>query len=185
MSLLKAQIRVAVTNDIGSDLDDQLEQARREVQQQEGAKVAYATAQKHVEQLLVHMQREIEDGKLDLESGALVSKWVQKAAGVCDSLGVQAQQLWLVRTGAVSQNERLLGLLKKRMDTEKARLQELLQVAQSDKVQSIPVADPTVGSAPPSLKQLRQAEAAEVAKATVVPVKAKPTKRGRRVANAG
>lgn len=156
MSLLKAQVRVSVTHDIGADLDDQLEQARREVFQQEGAKAAYATAQKLIEQLLPHLQKDIEAGKYSLEQGAEIAKWIQRATGVCESLGVQATHLVIAKSGAVAQNERLIQLVKKRLDTEQ------LQLAEAAKALQVEV-DPTAPSAPKSIKQIRLEEAAREA----------------------
>lgn len=153
MSVLKQQIRVAVTNDIGADLDDQLEQARREVLHQEGAKAAYATAQKLVEQLLPHLQKDIDAGKYSLEQGAEISKWIQRAMGVCESLGLQATHLIIAKNGAVAQNERLVQLVKKRLDAEQAQLAEIAKTVQSE-------GDPTAPPAPKSIKQIRLEEAA-------------------------
>lgn len=163
MSLLKAQVRVAVTNDIGADLDDQLEHARRDVQQQEGAKAAYSTAHKLIEQLLPHLQKDIESGKYDLQQGAEIAKWIQRAMGVCESMSVQASHLLLSKNGAVAQNERLVALVKKRLEIEQAKVTELAkQPALVDQDEVDLTAAPT---APKSIKQIRLEEAAREAAA--------------------
>lgn len=163
MSLLKAQVRVAVTNDIGADLDDQLEQARREVQQQEGAKAAFATAQKAVEQLLTHLKKDVEDGKYSVEQGADISRWIQRAMAVCDGLGAQATQILIAKNGALAQNERLVSMIKKRLDGEVEKLRELELLARAQRaagLEPVQESDPTAPPAPKSIKQQRLEEEA-------------------------
>jgi hypothetical protein len=189
-SVLKQQIRVAVTNDIGADLDDQLEAAKAEVQQQEGAKAAYSTAEKLIEQLLPHLQKDLNDGRISLETASESSKWIQRAMGVCSSLHVQATHLVIAKQGAVSQTEKLLGIVKKRFDSERAKLVELekLGVSGQDDIAS------AAPSAPKSIKQLRMEEAAAeaaAAEAAAAPKgqepeapKKKGSRGGRRAGNA-
>jgi hypothetical protein len=178
VSLLKAQVRVAVTNDIGADLDDQLEQARREAQQQEGAKAAYATAQKAVEQLLTHLKKDIEDGKYGPEQGVDISRWIQRAMAVCDGLGAQATQILIAKNGALAQNERLVSIVKKRLDGEVEKLRELELLARAQRAAGLEPAqesDPTAPSAPKSIKQIRLEEAAREAEAAAQAAEPAPT----------
>lgn len=168
MSLLKAQVRVAVTNDIGADLDDQLEHAQREVHQQEGAKAAFATAKSAIEQLLNHLKKDIEDGKYSLEQGSEISKWIQRASAICESLGVSATNTLIAKSGAYEQNKRLVDLIRKRMDSETAKLRELELLARAQQHAGVGPAgemDPTAPPAPKSIKQLRLEEAAREAAA--------------------
>ena len=163
MSLLKAQIRTLLTNEIGADLDDQLEHAKREVQETTGAKAAYATAQECIKQLLPHLKKDIDDGKYTLEQGNEISKWIQRASGVCESLGVQATHTLLAKNGAVAQNERLVALVRKRFEGEKAKYEDLAKKVLPPETGGPVEADPTAPAAPKSIKQLRLEEAAREA----------------------
>jgi len=160
VSVLKQQIRVAVTNDIGADLDDQLEAAKVEVQQQEGAKAAYATAEKLIGQLLPHLQQDLNDGKIPMETASVVSKWVQRAMGVCTTLHAQATNAVIAKSGAVLQTEKLVGLVKKRFDAERAKLIELEKEASEQPVlDAASEGRPEGRRAPVSIKEQRLREA--------------------------
>lgn len=182
MSVLKQQIRVAVTNDIGADLDDQLEAAKVEVQQQEGAKAAYATAEKLIGQLLPHLQQDLNDGKLSLETATVVSKWLQRAMGVCTTLHAQATNAVIAKSGAAVQTERLVGLVKKRFDAERAKLIELEKAA-SEQASAADEGEARGRPAPMSIKERRLAEAA-AAEAQEPPPKKRAPRGGRRAGNA-
>lgn len=165
MSLLKAQIRTLLTNEIGADLEDQLENSRREVQQQEGAKAAFSTAREAVGQLLGVLQKDLSDGKYTLEQGQEISKWVQRAMAVCESLELKATHQLLIKNGAVAQSERLVALVRKRFDGEKTKYEELARLALPSDEGAPAEADPTAPAAPKSIKQLRLEEAAREAAA--------------------
>lgn len=165
MSLLKAQIRTLLTNEIGADLDDQLEQAKREVHETTGAKAAYATAQECIKQLLPHLKKDIDDGKYSLEQGNEISKWIQRASGVVESLGLQSTHTLLAKHGAVAQNERLVAIVRKRFEGEKSKYEELAKKVLPPETSEHVEADPTAPAAPKSIKQLRLEEAAREAAA--------------------
>lgn len=121
MTAEKAAIRATALHEVGVAVDDRLEAAKREQQQLLGQKAAFATGLKLVHQLMAAVDAEIADGKLDLPQGELAKRWVARAGGVLQNLGLRADGLLLTGQGRVEELTALVADLKRRHGAEEAR----------------------------------------------------------------
>jgi hypothetical protein len=163
MSIEKAQVKVGTAHEIGCRLDDALEAATKDLYRLEGAAQAFRQAAQSVEGLAKHVDREMDEGKFDLETAKLIKKYVERAHQMMTNLTMQADNNRMAQTGKVSGAEAAVQLVKKFRDDEE-RKAEALRVALAARAAEAeaPVADEgprPVGLRPgASIKERRLAE---------------------------
>ncbi len=158
----KGELKAAVVHEVGVKVDDMLESAKAESAKHTGANVALLAAAKKVAELAQHVDKDLEEGKLnDLEPHLVaqaVKKYITRCEGVLHNLAEVSARAKLTSEGRIQMAELIVGNLKKVHDAElaKSRLKKQLEeepaVAQTD-------VRPT-GVRPMSLKEQRLAEEA-------------------------
>ncbi len=95
----KARTKLSVTNEIGSGLDDLLDQAERAVAVCDGRLEAFQKAKESVEAMTKHVKTDIDNGTYDLEQGGEINKWIGRCVQVCINLGQQTTNMKLRAMG--------------------------------------------------------------------------------------
>lgn len=133
--LIKAQVKLGTCNEIGSELDDRREDARRMEQQYCGAMSALMECAKKILELNAHVERERNgtghnevrpDMTLD-EVCALLKRWIQRASGVAESLADNAKINQIQQAGQAKAFESAIKHVKRIYDTEAARIKGIQQ----------------------------------------------------------
>ena len=113
---------LAVLHAIGVRLDDQLEAAEAELLRCEGAVGGIAQTREKMEGLLGHVDKDVDEGKLDLEQAALAKKHVTRCLNLAEHMRTMADAQLLRARGAVAQADRAVKLIKSEYEAAKARL---------------------------------------------------------------
>lgn len=163
------ELRAAVMSEVGGRLDDSREVAVGENKQFEGAVAALAHTERQVEALCKDVDREIDDGRLDLEQAALAKKWIARAAGVVFSNRTMADNRRLMAAGKVAALDVELKVLKQRVEAERARMSMVQAAAASGMADPVVEGQPAVeGRAHVPLRIRRLAEEAREQAAAAV-----------------
>lgn len=170
MSLFKSELKMLVTHEIGVRVDDSLEAAKKDLNILEGRQAAFIDGSKAVEGLLGHVDKDIEDGKLELPVAGEIKKYILRASNALQNLSVQAANFRMAQTGKVHGIEQIVTLLKNMVDAERDKV-DALKVAGTAPAEA---GDRPAGVAPAgSIKEQRlaeeAAEAQEASKAPEVP----------------
>lgn len=120
---MKHEVKALTYHEIGMSLDDSLDQAQKEKQIQEGAKMAFVAGKKHVEDLLAHVDRDVKEGILDLDQATLAKKWVVRAGSILQNLGLQAEVQGHIAQGKIAALTAVVRTTKSLYDAEKVRLE--------------------------------------------------------------
>lgn len=104
MSIEKAEIKIGTVNQIGSKLDDMLEQSEAEMRRCEGAKGSLRQAAKAISDLTAHVNKDVDEGRLDfgeetLKVAAEINRWIQRCSAVAENLAVKAEVAFLINQG--------------------------------------------------------------------------------------
>jgi hypothetical protein len=160
MTAGKTEIKIGTYHEVGAELDDALEGAHAEVHAARGAKGALAAARKQIANLGAAAKAEVEEGELALEEANAVSKYLTRVDAIMESALVTARNQELVSSGKASALEKSVQRIKKKVDTEAARIQAAIDSAGSDED-----IDMRPTGARQTIKERRQAEARAEAKA--------------------
>jgi len=165
MSVLKSELKQLVTHEIGVRVEDAHEAAKRELAVLEGRQAAFADGAKAMEALVGFMNKEVEEGKLELPLADAARRWVTRGGHALLNLSKQAEIHRSEQTGKVRGLEQTVALLKNMLDAEKAKSDALkqtsvgsLEVSEEDK--SRPVSRPVGEHPKPTIKAQRLAEEA-------------------------
>lgn len=122
MGLTKTELLMAHLEELGSEYDNKLEVAEKEIYIHRGGAAALKGAEKKVLTLLGHIARDVKEQKITIEAGDYAQQWIKKAAGVLDNLRavseVQAQR----SEGKVEALRQVVLSTKKKHDYHAARL---------------------------------------------------------------
>ncbi len=154
MNQLKASIAVKVSEDIGSKLEDAFERAKGEVARLEGQRAGASACMDRINHLLLTVSKDIDEGKLNEEQSLIIKPWLVRAHAACDGVLKQSENAIFAAQGQVRFAEQAVGLVKKVRDAHAAKL--------SPQMEEPAPGGASEGHPGPTLKALRQAEAAEV-----------------------
>lgn len=147
----KAEIIAGTAHRMGARIEDLFEAAKREVIKHTSQKEAFFKSSKAVEQLLSHVSKDLDEGKLEMEQAKLLKTWLHRAVTVCENMSRNSENLVLVAQGQVKGLETALGTAKQEYETANAKLEASKQTTEEPNA-------PADGHPGPSLKDERQAE---------------------------
>lgn len=168
MSVLKSELKMMVTHEVGVRVDDSLEVAKKDLAMLEGRQTGFADGAKAVETLLVHVDKDVNEEKLDVDTATKVKLYVTRAVHALNNLAQQTANQRIAQTGKVQGLEQTVTLLKNMVEQERAKAEALKESETAP-----PPANPrerAEGARPaPSLKEQRLAEEAAELKAAAPP----------------
>ena len=174
MTLETAKIRAQVAHEIGVRLDDALEAARGETVRWEGSNQGLLMGQKAILGLLPHVDRDIEEGKYDLQTATAVKLYINRCAQVCANMAVQSSTQRAMSQGQIQMGEANVKVLKKFHEEELRRVEAIAAAEAESRAagklageeESVDLRSRPAGVHPPaSIKQQRLAEEAEAVQA--------------------
>jgi hypothetical protein len=121
VNLDKADVKIAVACDLGARVEDSLEAAKAEVIRQEGSTSAFIQGTKACEALATHVDKDIDEGKFDLECAAHVKRYVERCANAMRNLGAHAEQGRIHALGKVAAYETTVKVVAKYRDEEQQK----------------------------------------------------------------
>jgi hypothetical protein len=125
MSIEKSEIKVVAAHEIGCRLDDALEASTKDLYRLEGAVTAFKQAAQAVEGLAKHIDKEMDEGKFDLEQAKIIKRYVERAHQMMTNLGIQSDANRVAQTGKVSGMQQAVQLAKQFRDAEESKAQTL------------------------------------------------------------
>lgn len=162
MSILKAELKMMVTHEVGVRVDDSLEVAKKDLAMLESRQVTFGDAAKAIETLLQHVDKDLEEEKLPEEVAQHVKRYIVRGVSALQNLAQQAANNRMAQTGRVQGLEQTVVLLKNMVDAERAKA-EALRAAETAPEPMNPK-DRVNGQHPAAtIKELRLAEAAQEA----------------------
>ena len=127
----KAEIKIITANNIGADIEDMLEQARKSEHMHEGGKLALADAAKKVNALTELFIRSVQEGELDLsklapeEIEGLVKRWINRCVGLLENLTLMSQNAQLSAAGMVAAYKNAMKAPMKIMEAERKKMEAI------------------------------------------------------------
>jgi len=127
--LLKAEVKKGSYAEVGAKLDDMRESCEKDVRRYEGAISALAEATKRVSDLLAHVDKDFDEGKLVAQDAnqvrALIKRWIGRCSGVCENLKDAAVTKQLQSTGKVASLEQSIRFVKSLYDAEVGKIKAI------------------------------------------------------------
>lgn len=123
----KAELKILVANNIGSDIENLLEVAIRHRDQQTGGKQALVAASRSVANLAEHFRKCVEDGEIKLdgleaqEVQALVFRYITRASGIAENMATSAQAQENVADGMIAAYRRAMQVPSKMIAEEQCK----------------------------------------------------------------
>jgi len=136
MNKLKSEVKALTYHEVGAKLDDQLESAEREQFSMEGAKIALTEAKNLVEQLLSHVDKDVQEGVLDVAQATLAKRWVMRSMQVVQNLALRAEVQNYQSQGKVLALRQTVKVAKSLYDAEKANLDALIK-AETEETETV------------------------------------------------
>lgn len=126
----KDGFRSLVLQDLGVEVDDGLEAVVGEAHRLEGVQQGAVQASKVVESVMLGVNREIEAERLSLEQAELIKQWLCKVSIAVEGVRVKAQTDYFIQQGRRDALKKVVGMIKKRLDTaqQKATTREQFPV---------------------------------------------------------
>lgn len=132
MNLNKAELKIAVLNEVGNVLDDQREAADRQLQQAIGAKAGLLAARRDLNSIFEAADRGVDEGAIpDLEALALVKAWLSKAAASLEVKAKHFENVEIQTVGKVQQASLAVELLSKMHKGESDRVRNFMAQIES------------------------------------------------------
>jgi len=146
MSILKSEIKSLIIYDLGNQVDDMLDAAKKEVSGYEGAKQALSLATKKLEDHQKYVDRDKEEGKLTEEEHGIATKYVDHCGGILRNMVTTAEAQLLQAHGKVSALTSVVAHVKTMYDNEANKLAALKSAELASK--NNPTATRAVGQHP-------------------------------------
>lgn len=187
MSTERVELRASGIHDVGVKMDDLLEGAQKEILRCEGAALGLLQCNKAVNDLMGHVDSDVNDGKYDhiteaLEVAKLVKLYISRAVQIVANLGMNANNQKMIVTGQIQAMQMAVAVTKKMHEAEMAKASAIVEAEQHP--EDIDLRGRQAGVRPPiSLKERRLAEErveASVPQLSVVSPTNGKGKRGRR-----
>lgn len=133
MSFEKSQVIANALFNAGVRIDDILEGAKRDHHRFEGGQVALLQVLKQVQALTSHVDKDVEEGKLNTEQATLVKVWIERAVAVIESGSQTMANNAVGAHGQVLMAEKVVKVLKTMHDVELSKA-DVLQRAEAGEV---------------------------------------------------
>lgn len=141
--------KLEVTNELGEQLDKQLQQAESTAQQLHGGSLALKAGAEKVGELGIHVTRDLEEGKLEFESALKASEYIHRkiiqAREVLLNLAEKSKADELVAHGKAAGLRGFMQTMQNHAKAAKARSQQL--IAQAEELAKALEEQPTEESA--------------------------------------
>lgn len=164
MSVLKSELKMLVSHELGARVEDTWEVAKKDLAILEGRQGAFLDGATAVEALMGFVDKDIDEGKLDLVAADIVKRYLMRAGNALKNLGQQAANMKVAQAGKISGLDQAMAIIKKEVDAERTKI-EALKAAASVPPPENP-RDRPVGEAPLSIKAQRLDEEAREARMT-------------------
>lgn len=123
MSKQKTEIRALLFHEMGSKIEDMLENDKRELATYQGGKAALQQGQKKIEEHLKFIDKDVDEGNLTIEEATKVKKYVLHCINILGNLALTAEiQIHETRGKGIAR-EQLMKLTKTMYDQERAKLE--------------------------------------------------------------
>jgi hypothetical protein len=122
MGIEKAELKREIAQEIGAALEDVLDEAKIAHARSAGATDAYNASRTSVEGLLHHVDKEVTNGKYDLEESKLIKEWLTRATNGLAALASKSRAEMNNAKGKVSFGEAAVAKVKKVFDREDAKV---------------------------------------------------------------
>lgn len=142
MAIDKTRLRRDIIHDFGVQFEDMLEQARKEIARNEGAKVALKTAKAKVEALCTHVEKDLEEGVLEnlisgddagvLPLASYIKRKIMQAGGVIENLNGIVAVNAMRAEGELTAYKAVFAAVKKSHDAAVAKEEFLAKVASGE-----------------------------------------------------
>jgi len=156
MSVLKSELKQLVTQEVGVRVEDALEGAKNDLFVLEGRQAGFFEGAKVAEALLGFVDKDLNEGVLELAVAAEVKKYVLRCVHALNNAGQNASNLRIEQNGKVKALTQTVSMLSEMIEKEKSKAAAILAaeaVAPTDNAR-----DRVSGTAPVSIKELRLAE---------------------------
>lgn len=174
MSLHNSELKIGVVHEIGCRLDDNLESTTKDMYRSEGASSALKQAVGVIENAYALVDKDVDDGKLDLDNAKKVKNYLEKTRNMMTSLAGNAETSKLTLAGKVQGLQQSITIAKKFKDDELNRVKALHAALAAGTVQNTETGlvhtgegqRPTGVHPGLSIKERRRLEEQEASKAT-------------------
>ena len=169
MSLESVELRAAGMHEVGMRMDDLLEAAKGEVLRCEGAQLGLLQAVKSVNDLMAHIDKDVDEGKYDLEVAKIAKLYVSRASELVQNLARNASNQKIAATGQVQMATVAVTITKKLYDGEVGKRNAIAE-AEANPGEVTARNRPEGVCPPPTIKEQQLAEErAEAAQAAAKP----------------
>jgi hypothetical protein len=189
MNLDKAQLKIAVANNLGADMEDRLEGEMKAAHELAGAAQALRQVAKKVPaDLIARLEADQEEGDKAIKDGLeahlvvqIIKQWLTRAGDYLAHMADVEQQKAVAQGGRASGLQDAMKLVKKMKDEETQKIQTFMELATKGEEAGVLTAPRTAGEA----ARLEHGKAADRKEAEELPVKApaapeKPKRKGRK-----
>jgi hypothetical protein len=123
MSILKSEVKIGAVHEIGCRLDDNLEEITKDLYRSEGAASVWSQVLSMLETANRNVDTEINEGKIDLEAGTNIRRYLKPLMSTAVISNKQADQNKAAIGGKVQALQMAIQITKKYKDDEMAKLQ--------------------------------------------------------------
>jgi hypothetical protein len=130
MGIEKAELKALVANDIGADIEDQLEAAVRVEHQFEGGRMALGKAEQNLAVIIAALEKALEDGELDhkeLDSQqavyGLLKRWLGRCAHMLAETREHEHRGQIGAAGMIKGIRKCMAIPLKMMQVERAKIE--------------------------------------------------------------
>ena len=188
MNLDKAQLKIAVANNLGADMEDRLEGEMKAAHELAGAAQALRQVAKKVPaDLIAKLEADQEEGDKAIKDGLeahlvvqLIKQWLTRAGDYIAHMADVEQQKAVAQGGRAAGLQDAMKLVKKMKDEETQKLQTFMELSAKGE-EAVLTAPRTAGE----VARLEHGKAADRKEAEELPVEApatpeKPKRKGRK-----
>lgn len=156
MNPLKSEVKIGTTLEIGANVEDMCEGAEATVHEYKGAEDALKQSTKAVQSLHTHVDKDLEDGKIDevlnepLLVAEYVKRYVTRAIGILDNLATRAEYQKFKAQGKAEGLRAAVESIKKVHDAEEAKLRGYLAAVELEQAKESGEAVEEEGTGRPS-----------------------------------
>ena len=134
MNLQKVEAKIGAVNELGCRLDDNLENAQKDLNRSEGAALALKTAISSYETLILSIEKELNSQDADLEDIKNIKKYLDRGRSLLSNLYNNAENNKVIQAGKVQGFEIAISIAKKYKDEEVTKIQRLKDALESGEI---------------------------------------------------
>lgn len=128
---MKAALRASAINDLGNRFDDALENCMQQASMARGGASALIEGVRVIGLLHQHLDKDIDEEKLDLEQAKVVKSWLIKASTALENLSKQYENRILLAEGQVRAWKETVSLTKKAYELELSKMPKDIEEMQA------------------------------------------------------